>query len=147
MRAAANDLTNRLGVVVAVSAVGDGYAVAFEHGSIAASLQLDAAGKIAGLLFHDEQSPRDEAALTKLLTEPKLDTSLFSPTVRGLVNIDQIAAVRAQVASGGKFVRVVATQAGYIARFERTESHASITTDADGLITSIRFKPPTKRSP
>jgi len=111
------------------------------------TIHLDSAGKIAGLALHDEESPADEAALTKFLTIATIDPAQFSPAVRSLVKVDELQAVRDQLKrSGGNFVKVTTSPGGYVAHCERMESHVLISTDASGLITLIFFQPSSARA-
>jgi hypothetical protein len=142
VRVIAKDFESRLGGVRTAAATGSDVLVTFEHGSVLATMHFDQAGKIDALRLHDEESPADEAALRRFLTAPKLAIEQFSPNQRSQVDVTALEALRTRFsAANGAFVRLDARPTGYVAVYARGELHASVATDADGLITAILFAP------
>ncbi len=109
-------------------------------GSIGCDVALDQQGKISDLLFHDEMSAADLAALQSVMVAPKADAAAFEKSFAADVPMtridDVIGGLRTKF---GAFVRIEARKRGYFVIFEKGLAHAQISVTADGKIDYLAF--------
>jgi hypothetical protein len=119
----------------------------FANGSLRATVELDARGKVAGLRFHDEQSAADRAALERVLRTEHADPDWFSHGFLDQISTPQLDQQTAQLRSTeGAFVRIDSRSGVYYAVFANAENIVQIETTASGKIAYLRFSPGAPRS-
>ncbi len=142
-----DDFKARLGAVGAIVQDGGDYQMTFAKGSLRATIALDSDGKVSGLLFHDEVSDVDTAALKRALSADAVSADWFAPSFLSALPVDHMNAVLSQLrATEGAFQRVEVRGGMYYAVYEKGESHANIVTDAAGKITYLRLLPFTAKT-
>ncbi len=147
IRSVTNGYSARFGPLQSVVPAGADYRLSFDRGTVLATIAVDAGGKITGLLFHDEESAPDTAALNAYLTKTRIDPAIVATEARSPSTIAMLQGARDSLTSaGGSFVKLDARPTGYVAVFDRIESHVNVMTDANGLITYIVFSPPSPRT-
>jgi hypothetical protein len=138
----------RLGAPTSIAPSGLGYLVTSPKGSIKVDIAFDEKGHISNLLFHDELSATNLAALQKVLAAGTLSSDWFEPSYVRDVPTQKLSSVLADMhAALGKFVRVDTLNAAYVAVFDQGETHAQISADIDGKIDYLAFSKPDKASP
>ena len=132
--------TERLGAPSAIVKDGFEWSLVSPKGTIKVNIAFDAQGRISSLLFHDELSPDDLAALQHVLSADKLDPQWFEASFLGVAPLDKLQSVLAGMHGAlGAFLRVDTRNGKYVAVFEKGESHAQISTDPDGKINYLAF--------
>jgi hypothetical protein len=130
----------RLGVPTAIARDGTDWALASPNGSIKVKLALDSRGRIASLLFHDELSGDNQAALQRVLAATTISPDWFEPSYLDDVPTAKLESLLADLhARLGAFVRVETRAGRYFAIFEKGETHAQISADPDGKIDYLAF--------
>jgi hypothetical protein len=138
----------RLGALQAVEHDATGDQLRFANGSLRATVELDEAGKAAGLRFHDEQSETDRAAIVRVLSSAHADSAWFTQAFLDQISISQIDALSAQVrAAEGSFVRVDSRAGVYYAVFANAENIVQIATSRSGKIAYLTLAPGTPKTP
>ncbi len=146
VRAIAKDYVARFGDVTNVVPSGADQLVTFAKGSVLVNVHVDAANKIDGILFHDEMSPADEAALRAFFASQKIDTSAFAPSFLSLVPAAQLETGLTQLSAAvGAFVRLEARPTGYVGVYEKGELPVHISLDTNGKIALLKIDPPTPK--
>lgn len=134
----------RLGALRSVEPDATGDQLRFEDGSLRATLEFDGGGKVAGLRFHDEQSPTDRSKLERLLRAERADAGWFAQAFLEQVSLAQIDASIARVrAAEGAFVRVDSRAGVYYAVFTNAENIVQISTTSSGKIAYLTLGPGT----
>jgi hypothetical protein len=132
--------TERLGAPTAIVKDGFEWSLASPKGTIKVNIAFDAQGRISSLLFHDELSPDDLAALQHVLGADKLDPLWFEASFLSDAPLEKLQSVLTGMHGAlGAFLRVDTRSGKYIAVFEKGESHAQISTDPDGKINYLAF--------
>ncbi len=133
----------RLGTFGSVEPAGSDFAVVFEHGSVLASIALDASGKITGLLLHDEISPALRAALERFLGTKTVSADWFSAAFLAQVPAAQIQSLADQLrAQEGAFLRLDERERRYVAVFEKATNPIFGSLDNAGRFVALRIGPP-----
>ena len=115
--------------------------------SLRATVELDGDGKVAGLRFHDEQSPADRTALERLLRADHADAAWFAQGFLDQISLAQVDALTAQVrAAEGTFVRVDSRAGVYYAVFANAENIVQIATTPSGKIAYLTLAPGTPKT-
>ncbi len=134
----------RLGTLQTVEQYPTGDRLHFASGSLRATIEFDTEGKVAGLRFHDEQSPADRMAIERLLGAPHADAAWFAQGFLDQISVAQVDALTAQVrAAEGTFVRVDSRDGVYYAVFANAENIVQIETTASGKIAYLTLAPGT----
>ena len=130
----------RLGAPTAVVKDGFEWALVSPKGSIKVTIAFDQQGRISSLLFHDELSADNLAALERLLAADSISPDWFEASYLEAVPAPKVERLLADMHGKlGAFVRVD-TQAGkYIAIFERGRTHAQISADSERKIDYLAF--------
>lgn len=137
----------QLGDLSSVVKSGDGYELTFPKGSLRAKIALDSSGKVTGLLFSDEVSDANRAALERVLRADHPSPEWFADSFLGHVPATQLDATLAQIrGQEGKFVRVETRDGSYYSVFEKAENQTQIMLDAAGKITTLFLGPPTTKT-
>jgi beta-lactamase class A len=137
----------RFGELRSVAKDGSDYQLTFPKGSLRATINLDSNGKIAGLLFHDEVSDADRAALERVLKADHVSPEWFADSFLAQVPVVQLDAGLAQIrAQEGKFAKVEVRNGSYYSVFEKGENKTQIALDSAGKITTLFLGPPTART-
>ena len=137
----------RLGALQAVEQDPTGDQLRFASGSLRATIEFDNEGKVAGLRFHDEQSPADRVALERLLRAQNADAAWFAQGFLDQFSVAQIDALTGQVrAAEGAFVRVDSRAGVYYAVFANAENIVQIATTASGKIAYLTLAPGTPKT-
>jgi beta-lactamase class A len=137
----------RLGELKSVAKDTPDYQLTFASGSLRATIALDAAGKIATLILHDEVSATNAAALEKVLRAEKVSSDWFAPSFLAQVPAAALDAGLGQMRTQwGGFVRIELRNGAYYSVFEKGESHTQISLDSDGKITLLYLAPFTVRT-
>jgi hypothetical protein len=135
-----NSYKQRLGTPTAYDFDGFQFRIKSPKGSIGCSIALDQAGKISNLLFHDELSASNLAALQRLLSAPKADPAWFDAAPGQVAKTDKVDEVTGNLRSKfGNFVRIETRKKGYYVVYDHGEAHAQISTTADGKIYHLEF--------
>jgi hypothetical protein len=138
----------RLGALQTVERDPTGDQLRFANGSLRATVEIDDAGKVAGLRFHDEQSEVDRAAIVRVLSSDHADSTWFTQGFLDQISISQIDALSAQVrAAEGPFVRVESRAGVYYAVFANAENIVQIATSRSGKIAYLTLAPGTPKTP
>ena len=138
----------RLGALQTVEHDSTGDQLRFANGSLRATVELDDAGKVAGLRFHDEQSDTDRAAIVRVLSSEHADSAWFTQAFLDQISISQIDALSAQIrAAEGPFVRVDSRAGIYYAVFANAENIVQIATSRSGKIAYLTLAPGTPKTP
>jgi hypothetical protein len=138
----------RLGAPTSIDKSGFEYQIVSPKGSIKVNIAFDQANHISSLLFHDELSAVNGAALQKVLAARTLSADWFEPSYLRDVPTQKLSSVLADMhAALGTFVRVDTRNSTYVAVFDHGESHAQISADIDGKINYLAFSKPDKPSP
>jgi beta-lactamase class A len=147
LQSALDDYRSRLGPLGSVAKSGSDYALTFARGALLATLTLDSAGKVSGLLLHDETSTAIRQALERFFTSKSADSDWFAPAFLAVIPIDQIHALVGQiVAQEGAYERVELRGGAFYAVFEKVENHATAALDDRGRFTALRLFPPVART-
>jgi hypothetical protein len=144
VKAAIEDYKARLGGLSTVAKAGAGtdYLMTFQRGTLLATMQLNWGGKISGLLFHDEVSPANSAALQRFFSANSASPDWFAPSFLAKVPMTRITAVMTQVTSEeGAFKRIDTREGSYFAVFEKSQNHVNVSTDATGRFTALLLRP------
>lgn len=137
----------QLGDLKSVVKSGDGYDLTFPKGSLRAKIVLDSSGKVSGLLFSDELSDANRAALEQVLRADHPSPEWFADSFLGHVPATQLDATLAQIrGQEGKFVRVETRDGSYYSVFEKAENKTQIMLDAAGKISTLFLGPPTAKT-
>ena len=137
----------RLGDLQTVEQDPTGDQLRFKSGSVRATVELDGSGKVAGLRFHDEQSPTDRMALERLLRADHADAAWFSQGYLDQIPLVQADALTAQVrAKEGAFIRVDSRAGVYYAVFANAENIVQIATTPSGKIAYFTLSPGTPKT-
>jgi len=145
VRSIVEDYRARLGDVATIGPAGAGtdYLITFAHGTLLATMQLNWNGKISGLLFHDEVSEGDRAALERFFSASAPRSEWFAPSFLTQVPMTQILATTSQiVAQEGPYKRLVTRDGVYYAVFEKFQNHVSAQTDAQGRFVALLLRAP-----
>ncbi len=135
-----DDYRRRLGPLRSVAHDATGDQLSFVHGSLRATVELDAAGKAADLRFHDEQSPLDRRALVRVLRARHVAAAWFTQGFLDQLSASDVDARAAQLtAAEGSFVRVDSRAGVYYAIFKNAENIVEIQTSASGKIAYFAF--------
>jgi hypothetical protein len=138
----------RLGTLQTVERDPTGDQLRFANGTLRATVELDGAGKVAGLRFHDEQSETDRAAILRVLSSDHADSAWFTQGFLDQISVSQIDALSAQVrAAEGPFVRVDSRAGVYYAVFANAENIVQIATSKSGKIAYLTLAPGTPKTP
>ena len=130
----------RIGAPTTVAPDGAGYDLTSPRGSIKADIKLDQQGKISSLLFHDELSQDNYAALLRVLSADTVVPDWFEPSYLHDVPTHKLVSLLADMhAKLGKLVRIETRDRKYVAVFEHGESHAQISADIDDRIDYLAF--------
>ena len=130
----------RLGAPTAIARDGAGWALTSPNGSIEVKLGLDTRGRISSLLFHDELSGDNRAALQRVLAATTISADWFEPSYLDDVPTAKLEGLLADLhAKLGAFVRIETRAGKYFAIFEKGETHAQISADPDGKIDYLAF--------
>jgi hypothetical protein len=130
----------RIGAPTTVAADGASYDLTSPKGSIKADIALDPQGKISSLLFHDELSQDNYAALLRVLSADTIVPDWFEPSYLHDVPTQKLVSLLADMhAKLGKLVRIETRKGKYFAVFEHGESHAQISADIDDRIDYLAF--------
>lgn len=130
----------RLGAPTAIARDGVDWALTSPNGSIKVKFALDARGRISSLLFHDELSGDNQAALQRVLAATTISPEWFEPSYLDDVPTAKVESLLADLhAKLGAFVRVETRAGRYFAIFEKGETHAQISADPDGKIDYLAF--------
>ncbi len=133
----------QLGSIQSVTSSGSAYALTFANGTLRASIGLDGQGKIASLVFSDETSQANTAALKRALTAVHVSADWFAPSFLAQLSATQIDASLAQVvAQEGKFVKVDLKDGRYYAVYEKATNPAEVILDAQGRISTLQLGAP-----
>ena len=136
----------RLGELQAVTHDSSGDQLRFANGSLRATVQLDAAQKVAGLRFHDEQSEADRAAVERVLRADRADAAWFTQGFLDQFPLAQIDALTAQTRTAeGAFSHLESRAGVYYAVFANAENNIQIATSASGRIAFLVLGPATPR--
>ena len=130
----------RLGNPIRFDRDGTQLRIVSKGGSIGCDVALDQEGKISDLLFHDEMSAADLAALQSVMAAPKADPALFEKSFAAdvpMTRVDDV--IDGYRTKFGAFVRIEARKRGYYVVFEKGEAHAQISVTADGKIDYLAF--------
>lgn len=147
LQAIVDDFRARLGALTSVAKNGSDYALTFSKGTLLATIAFDSSGKVSGLLFHDETSATDRAALQRFFSEKPAKAEWFAPSFLEAVPLAQIQTVLDQIAAQeGSFERLELRGGAYYAVFEKAENHVLVVTDANGKFTMLRLLPPVARA-
>jgi hypothetical protein len=150
VQAAIDDYKARLGSLSTVARAGAGsdYLLTFQRGTLLATIQLNWDGKISGLLYHDEVSPANTAALQRFFSASTANADWFAPSFLEKVPITQITAVMTQVTTQeGSFKRIDMREGSYFAVFEKSQNHINVSTDTNGRFTALLLRPPEPLTP
>ena len=130
-----------IGIPATIVHDGIDYLVSGPGGTIRAALQLDEAGKIAALRFHDETSAANADALARVLGAKTLATEWFAPAPSRDANVARTQKIVDDLhVAHGAFRRVETRHAAYYAIFERGETHVQISADRSGRIVYLSFE-------
>lgn len=137
----------RLGALQTVDHEPTGDRLRFANGSLRATVQLDDAGKVAGLRFHDEQSDVDRTALERLLRAEHADAAWFAQGFLDQITVAQVDELTAKVrAAEGAFDHVDSRAGVYYAVFANAENIAQIATTRAGKIAYLTLSPGTPKT-
>jgi hypothetical protein len=130
-----------IGIPTAIGRDGDDYELTAPRGSLRATIELDAEGKIATLRFHDEISLGNADALKRILESKALLTDWFAPTPSRDVAVGRTQKIVDGLhAALGAYERTDVRHGTYVAVFERGETHAQISADRSGRIVYLSFE-------
>ncbi len=137
----------RLGALQSVDQDPTGDQLRFAAGSLRATVEFDSGGKVAGLRFHDEQSPADRTGLERLLRADHADAAWFSQGFLDQISLAEVNALTAQVrAAEGSFIRVESRAGVYYAVFTSAENIVQISTTSSGKIAYLTLGPGTPKT-
>ncbi len=137
-----------LGALQSIAPVGPDELLTFARGTLRASTAYDASGKITGLLFHDEISAANRAALERLLRATKADPAWFSAQFIAHVGADQLGGLIDRLhATAGTFQRVDIRDGSYVSVFSKGAYPTNVSTDAAGKIDNLAFRAPDNATP
>ena len=137
----------RLGALQSVEQDPTGDRLRFANGSLRATVELDGAGKVAGLRFHDEQSRTDRTALERLLRADHADAAWFAQGFLDQITVAQIDELTGKVrATEGAFERVDSRAGVYYAVFANAENIVQIATTPTGKIAYLTLSPGTPKT-
>jgi hypothetical protein len=143
IRAIVADIEGALGPYQSIQANGDGYTVAFGHGTVQANATLDAAGAFTALLFSRMQSPDAAERSAAVFNSTQAPAAWFSPRFLASVPIEKVRAVTAALKKQfGAFQSIAAAPDGtYTARFANGSAAVLIFLGADGKIEGLIVRP------
>ncbi len=132
----------QLGQLDSIEKSGDDQELLFANGSLKASVVLNSAGKITGLLLHDQIDASNQAALERVLRADHVSTEWFALSFLAQVPASKMDDILAQMRSQeGAFQRVEVRNGSYYSVFEKDESRTTIALDAEGKIQALFFRP------
>jgi hypothetical protein len=133
----------RLGAPTAIAPQGYEYLVTSPKGSVKVDIAFDDQHRISSLLFHDELSAANLAALQKVLGGDDLSPDWFEPSYLKDVPTEKLTSLLADMHKAmGKLVRVDTQNSTYVAIFENGATHAQVSADIDGRIDYLAFSKP-----
>jgi hypothetical protein len=137
------DIEGALGPYESIQPNGNGYTVAFQHGTIQANATLDASGAFTALLFSRMQSPDAAARIAAIFNATTIPAAWFSARFLAAVPIDKVHAVTVALkAQLGAFQSVSAAADGtYTARFSNGNADILIFLGADGKVEGLIARP------
>jgi len=131
---------SRLGAPASIDKDGGEWKLRSAQGSIKVDIACDARGRISSLLFHDELSADNLAALQRVLAAGTIAPEWFEPSYLNDIPTTKLESLLADMhAALGPFVRVETRGGAYFAIFEKGESHAQISAGPDGRIDYLAF--------
>jgi hypothetical protein len=130
----------RLGAPTEIVKNGIDWDVTSPNGSIKVKIGFDSHGRIANLLFHDELSADNLAALQRVLAAATISPDWFEPSYLDDVPTSKVESLLTDLhAKLGAFIRIETRGGKYFAIFEKGETHAQISADPDGKIDYLAF--------
>jgi hypothetical protein len=137
------DIEGALGPYESIQPNGNGYTVAFQHGTIQANATLDASGAFTALLFSRMQSPDAAARVAAIFNAATIPATWFSAHFLAAIPIDKVRAVTTALkAQLGTFQSVTAAPDGtYTARFSNGRADIVIFLGADGKVEGLIARP------
>jgi hypothetical protein len=134
---------SQLGPFESIESVGTGFAALFGRGSVLVTIRLDASGKIAGLLLHDEISPPLRAAIERFLSAKTCSADWFSARFLAQVPLTQVQSIADRVhAQEGAYVKLDERDRRYFAVFEKAQNPIHGWVDDAGRFTGLLIGPP-----